>query len=78
MSAAAEKRLRPLGERAISVTAVSPVGMAKVRLAETNCTEPFVVRPLEDRVLMHAVLLIRRSQHCKNKWGKGLESARNL
>lgn len=62
LSAAAEKRLRPLGESAISVTAVSPVGMAKVRLAETNCTGPFVVRPLEDSVLMHIVLLILKSQ----------------
>lgn len=35
--------------------------MAKVRLAETNWTGPFVVRPLEDKVLMHADLLIRKS-----------------
>ena len=36
--------------------------MAKVRLAETNWTGPFVVRPLEDKVLMHDVLLILISQ----------------
>jgi len=61
LSAAAEKRLRPLGLSAMSVTAVSPVGMAKVRLAETNWTGPFVVRPLDDKVFTHVVLLIRKS-----------------
>ena len=61
LSAAAEKRLRPLGLSAMSVTAVSPVGMAKVRLAETNWTGPFVVRPLDDKVFTHVVLLILKS-----------------
>ena len=55
------KRLRPLGLSAMSVTAVSPVGMAKVRLAETNWTGPFVVRPLDDKVFTHVVLLILKS-----------------